>query len=115
VTITASRGHPHDGPIRGLVGKERFSEHHAWSEMPIHWPACVAGRAVIEVVGHVQLETRLVAGGPPVDVIVPLWSPLTAEAIRAGSFGLVQQFGAGVDNIDLGRRDGGRGNKTTCD
>jgi hypothetical protein len=59
VTITASRGHPHDGPIRVLVGKERFSEHHAGSEMPIHWPARVAVRAGIEVVGHGQLETRL--------------------------------------------------------
>ena len=44
---------------------------------------------------------RLVDGGPPVDVVVPLWSPLPGRAIRAGSFGLVQQFGVGVDNIDL--------------
>ena len=84
-----------------LVGNERFSEHHAWSEMPQRWPPCLAGRAVIEVVGHGQLEARLVDGGPPVDVVVPLWSPLPGRAIRAGNFGLVQQFGVGVDNIDL--------------
>jgi phosphoglycerate dehydrogenase-like enzyme len=30
-----------------------------------------------------------------------MWSPLPGRAIRAGSFGLIQQFGVGVDNIDL--------------
>jgi phosphoglycerate dehydrogenase-like enzyme len=84
-----------------LVGKDRFSENHAWSEMPQHWPDSLAGRAVIEVVGQGQLEARLLGGGPPVDVVVPLWSPLPERAIRAGSFGLVQQFGVGVDNVDL--------------
>ncbi len=84
-----------------LVGKDRFSENHAWSEMPQHWPASLAGRAMIEVVGQGQLEARLADGGPPVDVVVPLWSPLPGRAIRAGCFGLVQQFGVGVDNVDL--------------
>src|SRR5579863_2215593 len=92
----------HDGPLRVLIGKERFSENHAWSEMPQYWPSGVADRAVIEVVGQGRLEARLVDGGPPVDVVVPLWSPLPGRAIRAGSFGLIQQFGVGVDNIDLG-------------
>jgi phosphoglycerate dehydrogenase-like enzyme len=99
--LTAPRHQPHEGPLRVLVGKERFSENHAWSEMPQHWPSYVADRAVIEVVGQGQLEARLVDGGPPVDVVVPLWSPLPGPAIRAGSFGLIQQFGVGVDNIDL--------------
>jgi phosphoglycerate dehydrogenase-like enzyme len=84
-----------------LVGKERFSENQAWSEMPQHWPASLAGRVVIEVVSQGQLEARLADGGPPVDVVVPLWSPLPGWAIRGGSFGLIQQFGVGVDNIDL--------------
>ena len=101
VTAPSRRRHPQDEPLRVLVGKERFSENHAWSEMPQHWPASLAGRAVIEVVGQGQLEARLADGGPPVDVVVPLWSPLPAPAIRAGSFGLVQQFGVGVDNVDL--------------
>jgi hypothetical protein len=95
VTTAKSRGRPHDGPIGVLVGTERFSEHHAWSEMPIHWPPCVASRAVIEVVGQGELESRLVGGGPPVDVVVPVWSVLPGAAIRCGSFGLVQQFGVG--------------------
>jgi hypothetical protein len=71
------------GPLRVLVGKDRFSENHAWSEMPQHWPSGVADRAVIEVVGQGQLERRLVDGGPPVDVVVPMWSPLPGRAIRA--------------------------------
>ena len=73
----------HDGPLRVLIGKERFSENHAWSEMPRHWPSGVADRAVIEVVGQGRLEGRLVDGGLPVDVVVPLWSPLPGRAIRS--------------------------------
>src|SRR5271169_3233531 len=92
---------PRVGPLRVLVGKERFSENHAWSEMPRYWPAALADRIVIEVVGQGQLEARLAGDGPPVDVVVPLWSPLPGRAIQAGSFGLIQQFGVGVDNIDL--------------
>jgi phosphoglycerate dehydrogenase-like enzyme len=99
--VTAPRCRPHEGLLRVLVGKERFSENQAWSEMPLHWPSRVADRAVIEVVGQGRLETRLVDGGPPVDVVVPMWSPLSGLAIRAGGFGLIQQFGVGVDNIDL--------------
>jgi phosphoglycerate dehydrogenase-like enzyme/MFS family permease len=99
--LTAPRHEPHEGLLRVLVGKEWFSENHAWSEMPHHWPAWLAGRAEIEVVGQGQLEARLIDGGPPVDVVVPLWSPLRGRAIRAGSFGLIQQFGVGVDNVDL--------------
>jgi phosphoglycerate dehydrogenase-like enzyme len=99
--VTAPRHQPPEGPLRVLVGKERFSENHAWSEMPPYWPSDVADRAVIEIVGQGGLEARLVDGGPPVDVVVPMWSPLPARAIRAGRFGLIQQFGVGVDNIDL--------------
>ena len=33
--VTAPRHRPHEGPLRVLVGKERFSENHAWSEMPL--------------------------------------------------------------------------------
>jgi phosphoglycerate dehydrogenase-like enzyme len=99
--VAARRGRPHDGPLRVLVGKERFSENHAWSEMPQHWPPRVADSAMIEVVEQGRLEARLVDAGPPVDVVVPMWSLLPGRAIRAGGFGLIQQFGVGVENIDL--------------
>ena len=52
----ARRRQPHEGHLRVLVGKERFSENHAWSEMPQHWPDSLAGRAVIEVVGQGRLD-----------------------------------------------------------
>jgi hypothetical protein len=84
--LTHPRREAHEGPLRVLVGKERFSENHAWSEMPQHWPSGLAARAVIEVVGQGQLEARLVGGGPPVDVVVPLWSPLSRRAIRGREF-----------------------------
>jgi phosphoglycerate dehydrogenase-like enzyme len=35
------------------------------------------------------------------DVVVPLWAEVDAETIHAGQFGLIQQFGAGVENIDI--------------
>ena len=84
-----------------LVGKERFSEIHAWSDMPRHWPDSLDGQVMIEVVPQGQLDARLANGGPPVDVVVPLFSALPGRAIRAGNFGLIQQFGVGVDNVDL--------------
>ena len=34
-------------------------------------------------------------------VVVPIWSPVTAEMIEHGSFGLIQQFGAGTAAIAL--------------
>ena len=99
--MTEPRHQPHEGPLRVLVGKERFSEIHAWSDMSQHWPKSLDGRVVIEVVAQGRLDARLVDGGPPVDVVVPLFSALSGRAIRAGRFGLIQQFGVGVDNIDL--------------
>ncbi len=101
VAATARRREAHGRSLRVIVGKDRFSEYHPWSDMPRHWSACLAGRVVIEVVGQGQLEARLVEGGPPVDVVVPLFSPLPGRAIRAADFGLIQQFGVGVDHVDV--------------
>jgi hypothetical protein len=43
----------------------------------------LVGRVVIEVVSQGQLEARLADGGPPVDMVVPMWSRLPGRAIRA--------------------------------
>ena len=56
---------------------------------------------LIEVVSQGQLEARLADGGPPVDVVVPMWSRLPGRAVRGGSFGLISSSEWGVDNIDL--------------
>jgi hypothetical protein len=63
--VPGTRDRPPERPLRVLVGKERFSENHAWSEMPQHWPGSLAGRVVIEVVSQGQLEARLAGDGPP--------------------------------------------------
>jgi phosphoglycerate dehydrogenase-like enzyme len=39
--------------------------------------------------------------GTPVDVVVPYVSRIDAQIVRAGSFGLVQQFGVGLDGVDV--------------
>jgi len=44
--LTDPRCKPHEGPLRVLVGKERFSENHAWSEMPQHRLSSLAARAL---------------------------------------------------------------------
>jgi phosphoglycerate dehydrogenase-like enzyme len=36
------------------------------------------------------------------DVICPLGTPVDRRLIRAGSFGLVQQFGVGIERVDVG-------------
>jgi phosphoglycerate dehydrogenase-like enzyme len=93
-----------DGPVRVLFGQPAFSEGHAWDEVLAHWPdelAGLAARVVIETVPHNTLGTRLGADGPAIHVVVPTISALTAPVIEAGTFGLIQQFGAGVDAIDL--------------
>ena len=36
-----------------------------------------------------------------VDVVVPYVSPIDEAIVRAGSFGLVQQFGVGLDGVDI--------------
>jgi lactate dehydrogenase-like 2-hydroxyacid dehydrogenase len=36
-----------------------------------------------------------------IDVVVPLWAEVDAETIHTGRFGPIQQFGAGVENIDI--------------
>lgn len=46
-------------------------------------------------------QTLQCLAGPPVDVIVPYVSRIDAQIVRAGSFGLVQQFGVGLDGVDV--------------
>jgi phosphoglycerate dehydrogenase-like enzyme len=60
----------------------------------------LASRTLIEHTGHNELHRRLLHP-EPVHVVVPTTSPVTAPMIETGSFGLIQQFGAGTDAIDL--------------
>src|SRR5262249_32147883 len=91
-------------PIRILFGRPRFTADHAWEDISLAWDGkakALADRVVFEHVGHNELDARLTDGAAPVHVVVPTMSPVTGAVIERGAFGLVQQFGAGVESIDL--------------
>jgi hypothetical protein len=80
VTAPTHQHHPHEGPLRVLVGKERFSENHAWSEMPRHWPgtapksSCTdetspTARPVVDAITEAVGATTIMARGAQPDEI----------------------------------------------
>ena len=86
--------------VRVLVGTERFSSQHSWSELTALMPGALPATVDVQWCAPGAFAKR--ARRESVDVVVPLWAELDAETIHAGQFGLIQQFGAGVDNIDIG-------------
>ena len=40
------------------------------------------------------------------DVVCPLGAPVDAQTIKAGAFGLIQQFGVGLDGVDVSAATG---------
>ena len=100
----ARRPPPPGDPVTVVFGRPRFSADYRWSDVPAAWTGDLqplAGRVVIEHTRHNRLGARLMRGRPPAHVVVPITSPVTAEMIEHGSLGLIQQFGAGTDAIDL--------------
>jgi phosphoglycerate dehydrogenase-like enzyme len=85
--------------IRILFGQPHFSDRHPWQDVVAHFPEELARRVVVETVEVNGVEARL-AQGPMVDVLVPLMSAVPATAFTSG-IGLIQQFGVGVERIDL--------------
>jgi phosphoglycerate dehydrogenase-like enzyme len=92
----ADRGVPN---VRVLFGTERFSRRHRWSELPALMPGALRSTVDVQSCSPGAFAER--ARDKLIDVVVPLWTDLDAETIRAGRFGLIQQFGAGVENIDI--------------
>jgi phosphoglycerate dehydrogenase-like enzyme len=90
-----------DGPLkmRVLFGTERFSSQHSWGELTGLLPGSL--RAVVDVRSSPPGAFAERARRESIDVVVPLWAELDAETIHGGRFGLIQQFGAGVENIDI--------------
>lgn len=91
-------------PVRIVFGRPRFTADHPWDDIPAAWAghlAPLADRVIIEHTGHNELASRLRHATAPVHVVVPTTSPVTRTEIELGAFGLIQQFGAGVDAIDL--------------
>jgi phosphoglycerate dehydrogenase-like enzyme len=96
VDIGADRGVP---KVRVLLGTERFSSKHNWSELTTLMPGALP--ATVDVRWSPPNTFAERARNEPIDVVVPLSSELDAETIQAGKFGLIQQFGAGVEAIDI--------------
>ena len=93
---TADRGMP---TVRVLLGTERFSSRHDWSELAALMPGALQAAVDVQWCPPGAFAER--ARNEPIDVVIPLWAELDAETIDAGQFGLIQQFGAGVENIDI--------------
>ncbi|NQX11346.1 hypothetical protein HQQ80_06900 [Microbacteriaceae bacterium VKM Ac-2855] len=89
--------------IRVLFGQPHFSDRHPWTEVLDYFPPGLARRCVIEAVPQNGLGTRL-QRGERVDVVVPIMSAVGSETFAAG-VRLVQQFGVGIERIDLEAAD----------
>jgi phosphoglycerate dehydrogenase-like enzyme len=85
--------------VRVLFGTERFSSRHSWSEVAALMPGLLQAAVDVQSCPPEAFAER--ARNELIDVVVPLWAELDAETIHAGRFGLIQQFGAGVENIDI--------------
>jgi phosphoglycerate dehydrogenase-like enzyme len=85
--------------VRVLFGTERFSSRHSWSEITALMPGLLQAAVDVQSCPPEAFAER--ARNELIDVLVPLWAELDAETIHAGQFGLIQQFGAGVENIDI--------------
>jgi phosphoglycerate dehydrogenase-like enzyme len=85
--------------LRVLIGTERFSSKHGWSELTALMPSAL--QATVDVQWCPPGVFGEYARDGSIDVVVPLWSEVDAETIDTGRFGLIQQLGAGVENIDI--------------
>jgi phosphoglycerate dehydrogenase-like enzyme len=102
-TLPARLLPPPGDAVTVVFGRPLFTSGLRWEDIPAAWTgplAPLASQVVIEHTGHNELESRLLRA-EPVHVVVPTTSPVTARVIERGSFGLIQQFGAGTDAIDL--------------
>jgi phosphoglycerate dehydrogenase-like enzyme len=75
-----------------LFGVPRFTTELPWTDLAADLPgweisACPRGQMADHVAG--------------VDVICPWGSPVDADTLKAGTFGLVQQFGVGLEKVDV--------------
>lgn len=77
---------------RILFGVPRFSAELPWTDLAPElpgWEILVSPRG--RVADHLD----------GVDVVCPWGSPMDAATLRAGTFGLIQQFGVGLERVDV--------------
>lgn len=75
-----------------LFGKEYFSPGLTWDALAPLLP----GHEII-----VSSREMLASYIDAVDIVVPFWAPMDRALIQQGHFGLIQQFGVGLDLIDV--------------
>ena len=80
--------------MRLLFGRERFTAELAWTDLTAvlpGWDIVTCPRH--EVIRHLD----------EVDVICPFGSRIDRAVLDSGTFGLVQQFGVGLEQVDIAR------------
>jgi phosphoglycerate dehydrogenase-like enzyme len=78
--------------VEVLFARERFSAGVPWTDLGPLLPGWT-----IRSCSAAELADRL----GPADVVCPFGTPVDEGVIAAGQFGLLQQFGVGLDGIDL--------------
>jgi hypothetical protein len=79
---TDSAAHRGVRNVRVLLGTERFSSQHSWSELTALMPGGLQGAVDVQWCPPGAFAER--ARQELIDVVVPLWSELDGETIRAG-------------------------------
>jgi phosphoglycerate dehydrogenase-like enzyme len=78
--------------VKVLFGREQISTHPGFDQLAEHLPGWeIACCSPGEVADHLD----------GVDVICPLGARIGAQVISSGSFGLVHQFGVGLERVDI--------------
>jgi lactate dehydrogenase-like 2-hydroxyacid dehydrogenase len=78
--------------VKVLFGREQISAHPGFDQLAAHLPGWeIACSPPGKVADHLE----------GVDVVCPLGARIAAPVISSGSFGLVHQFGVGLDGVDI--------------
>jgi phosphoglycerate dehydrogenase-like enzyme len=78
--------------VKVLFGREQISADLSWEHLAVHLPGWeVASCPPNKVADHLD----------GVDVVCPFGARIEAPIISSGSFGLVHQFGVGLENVDI--------------
>src|SRR5689334_11404233 len=83
---------------RILIGRPWFSADNKWEDLLPFFPSSLDVEVAAVEIGAVE---SAILRGDPADVVVPFMSPVTASVIEFGKLGLIQQFGAGLEGVDI--------------
>jgi phosphoglycerate dehydrogenase-like enzyme len=80
--------------VRLLFGRERFTAELAWTDLA----AVLPGWDIRTCPRH-----EVIKHAGEVDVICPFGARIDRAVLESGTFGLVHQFGVGLDEVDIAR------------